>query len=423
MKNTLIAALLISLAATPALAGESAGLTLPPGFHATVVAQGVGAGARHIAVRRDGDIYISTRPRGRSYAATGVVALKLGPNHKMVDTVRFSTVDGGSAIRLYKGALYVASPTTLYRFRFKGNSLLPSTPPDVIVNGMPSKGHNNFGIAFDGRGGLYLSVPAPGNICTDPNTPKGARPVGLKPCPELNGRGGVWRFAAEKTDQKFPCDGEQIATGLRNMEALAWSHGLNGLYGVMEGRNGTAHMFPNVVSAQDDANSIAEQMFHIVKDANLGWPYTYYDKSVHARVGAPEYGGNGKTPVKDGYATPVVAFTAHQSPVDLLFYHGRQFPKQYRGGAFVVFQGGSGPSLPQGHHGYNITFVPFDKSGKPGKPQIFADGFAGPKAADRNASRAEFRPSGVAMAPDGSLYVVDTLKGRVWHIYYDGQSH
>jgi glucose/arabinose dehydrogenase len=117
----------------------------------------------------------------------------------------------------------------------------------------------------------------------------------------------------------------------------------------------------------------------------------------------------------------VVAFQAHQSPLDLLFYDGKQFPKEYRGGAFVVFQGGSGGVLPLGHHGYDVVFVPFDKNGKPGEAQIFADGFAGPDATDRNPGKAMYRPSGATVGPDGSLYVVDTLKGRVWRISYTGK--
>ena len=49
--RTLTVALLLSIAVTPAMAGESAGLMLPPGFHATVVADALGAGTRHVVVR------------------------------------------------------------------------------------------------------------------------------------------------------------------------------------------------------------------------------------------------------------------------------------------------------------------------------------------------------------------------------------
>ena len=78
--------------------------------------------------------------------------------------------------------------------------------------------------------------------------------------------------------------------------------------------------------------------------------------------------------------------------------------------------------LPGGHGGYNITFVPFTGNGRAGKPVVFADGFAGPSPSDKNVKGAKYRPVGVTVAPDGSLYVVDTLKGRLWHITYDGKN-
>ena len=45
-------------------------------------------------------------------------------------------------------------------------------------------------------------------------------------------------------------------------------------------------------------------------------------------------------------------------------------------------------------------FAAFDKSA-PGEP------------------RARYRPMGIAEAPDGSLYVVDSQPGRLWRINYD----
>jgi glucose/arabinose dehydrogenase len=416
----LAAALLLTAIAAPALAAEPDGLKLPFGFHAQVVDEGVGPGARHLAIQGD-DLYISTRAERGATTPPGVIALRLGKDHKAADVQHFSTVNDGTGIRFYKGALYAASPSTVYRFKLKDHELVPSAKPEVIVDGLPAVGHDNVGMAFDNSGHILLAVSGQDNLCTDPNVPKGAPPKGLKPCPSLTGRAGVWRFNAEKPGQKFPADGEQWATGVRDMMAVDWSPDIHAMYGVMQGRNGTSQQFGKVVSAEDDADSIAEEMHRIDKGANLGWPYTYYDIAPHARLTAPEYGGDGKTVAEGNYSTPVVAFQAHQSPLDLLFYDGKQFPKEYRGGAFVVFQGGSGGVLPLGHHGYDVVFVPFDKKGKPGQAQIFADGFAGPDATDRNPGKAMYRPSGAAVGPDGSLYVVDTLKGRLWRIYYTGK--
>jgi glucose/arabinose dehydrogenase len=404
--KTIAALSLSALAATPVLAAEPDNLVLPLGFHAQVVADGVGP-ARHIAVRPNGDLYISTRT-ARDAAPVGIIALRLDRDHKAVEIRHFGTVAGGTGIRFHKNALYAASPTTVYRYDFQGGELVPSSPAQTVIDGLPSKGFPSRGMAFDGKGGLYIEAGASSNICLDPAASKGGKPVGLRPCPSLDGRSGVWRFDAAKRDQKFPEGGEQIATGIRDMMAVDWSHRLNGLYGVMQGRN-------------DRNDMVAEELHRIDKGANLGWPYTYYDMAHKVRLTAPEYGGDGKTPAEGNYTAPLAGLSAHQSPLDLVFYEAGQFPREYRGGAFVVYHGGAGALRADGHRGYDVEFVPFDKNGKPGVARRFAEGFAGPNPGDRNPAKAAYRPTGAAVAPDGSLYVVDGKKGRVWRISYDGR--
>ena len=79
MVRTLSVAFVAMLAATPVVAAEPDGLILPPGFHASVVADGVGP-IRHMALRGN-DIYLSTR-HGRDQASVGIIALRLGPDQK-----------------------------------------------------------------------------------------------------------------------------------------------------------------------------------------------------------------------------------------------------------------------------------------------------------------------------------------------------
>jgi glucose/arabinose dehydrogenase len=404
--NRFVLLLPLVLAAAPAWAAEPDNLVLPPGFHASVVAEALGP-ARHLAIRDKNDIYVSTRSEREPAEPLGIIALRLGRDGKVVETEHFSNVSGGTGIRFYKGALYADSPTAVYRFAFKGSELVPSAAPEILIDGMPANGFPSRGLAFDGKGGLYVTAGASSNICLDPAAPKGAPPLGLKPCPSLETRSGVWRFDAEKSGQKFPTDGEQIATGLRDMMAVDWSRELNGFYGVMQGRN-------------DRIDTVSEELHRIDRGANLGWPYTYYDIALHARVTAPEYGGDGNAKAEGNYDAPLEALPAHQSPLDLVFYDGKQFPSAYRGGAFIVYHGGAGALLPDGHRGYDVMFLPFDH-GVPGQPQSFIEGFAGPAPGDRNPGKAIYRPTGAAVAPDGSLYVVEGEKGRLWHITYDGK--
>jgi glucose/arabinose dehydrogenase len=413
--KTLAAIFAVSLAALPALAQEPDGLTLPKGFHAEVVADGL-TGARHLAIRDNGDIYVSTN-HGRNAPSVGIYALHLGTDHKAVDTQHFGTVDQGSGIRIYKGALYAASATGVSRIAL-GDGLVPTAAPESIVDGLTGGGHP---IAFDGKGNLYVVISGGGgdNNCTDPNAPKDAKPVGQKPCPLLATRGGVWRFDDSKPGQKF-ADGEKWATGIRNSSGLDWRNG-DGLYATMHGRDGTSAAFPELVTpAQDDA--IADEMSRLDKGADMGWPYTYYDGERNMRLQAPEYGGDGKSaPTEGNYTRPAATFQPQRpAALDLTFYNGRQFPASYRGGAFLAMHGGGagGAVRPGGHAGYDIVFVPFSRSGKAGTPVVFADGFAGPTAEAKQTSTATYRPVGVAVGPDGALYVVDSQKGRLWRISY-----
>jgi glucose/arabinose dehydrogenase len=105
--------------------------------------------------------------------------------------------------------------------------------------------------------------------------------VGLKPCPLLEVRGGVWRFDDSKPGQKL-ADGERFATGVRNSSALAWRDGDN-LYTTWHGRDGTSKGWPELVSEADDA-SIPDEMFRVTKGSDMGWPYTYWDAKRKVRL-------------------------------------------------------------------------------------------------------------------------------------------
>jgi glucose/arabinose dehydrogenase len=405
--------LVLSLATLPAFAAEPDGLKLPPGFHATVVAEGLGEATRHMAFRDAGRLYISTERQSKDAPDAGVIALHLNAKHVADKTEHFSDIDNGTAIAVYKGALYTSSANMIYRFALKGNELVPSAPPEVVVSNVPGRA----AIAFDDRNNLFVAVGGGGNVCAPPGTPRTVKPEGPRPCPVLETRAGVWRFDATRPGQAWG-DGERYATGIRDTNALAFGHGA--LYAVLYGRDQAEKAYPEIITPEAGAH-VADEMFRVEKGTDMGWPYTHYDSALGIRLEAPEYGGDGKTPVTDAkYAVPVAAFPAHVAPMDVVFYNGKQFPVEFRGGAFIAFHGAGGGD-PGGHDdGYNVMFVPFGKDGTAQMPMVFADGFAGSTRDDKNGKKARYRPVGVAVGPDGALYVSESQKGRIWRIAYTG---
>jgi glucose/arabinose dehydrogenase len=104
----------------------------------------------------------------------------------------------------------------------------------------------------------------------------------------------------------------------------------------------------------------------------------------------------------------VAAFPAHWAPLAIAFYTGTQFPSSYRGGAFIAFHGSWNRSpLPQ--EGYRIVFVPFDGTNPTGDFTTFASLAGAPTG---------LRASGVAVGPDGSLYIAADRNGKIWRIFY-----
>jgi glucose/arabinose dehydrogenase len=404
--------------AFPVLAAEPDGLILPPGFHAEVVADGL-VGARHVAVRGNGDIYVSTNTL-RGQPPRGIYALRPGPDHS-AKAIAFSSVAGGTGIRIQDGALYAASGTTVWRFDFNDNDLVPTAPPRVVMDGMPDENGRNRIIRFDGQGNLYVALSGTGNNACAIGGSRAK--VGPMPCPELKDRAGIWRFPAGRMTQKFS-DGELIATGNRNMPAMEWLPRQGALYGVFHERDFTHELWPDFASEEED-NNIGEGLYRITKGTDFGWPYSYYDGVRNIRLVAPEYGGDGKTTVPSGrYATPIFNFVdakGRGAPTDMLVAAAPGWPAAWRDGLLFVRHGGLGVDRPGGYAGYDILFLPMGADGKPGKPVVFADGFAGPSPDNKTQRRAAYRPVGMAQAPDGALYVVDSSKGRLWRISYSGR--
>jgi glucose/arabinose dehydrogenase len=410
-------------AVRPACAPDNGGITLPAGFCATVFADSVG-GARHVAVAANGDVFVARSSPGRPRAGSesgqgarvGVLALRDADGDGRADRRDEFGRAGGTGIAVTPGWVYVDEGPQVVRYPVPVGSRTPSGAAEAVVTGLPMGGHAAHNILLDGRGALYVNVGSRTNSCQQADRQDGS--PGVDPCAELETRAGVWRYAADRAGQRFS-PGERYATGIRNAMGLAVDPRDGAVYATQHGRDQLHQNWGKLYTAEQSAELPAEELVRVARGSDFGWPYCYYDQRQRRLVLAPEYGGDGRAVGRcAAKQAPVAAFPGHWAPMSAVFYTGRQFPGRYRDGVFVAFHGSwNRAPLPQA--GYNVTFVPM-RAGQPaGEPERFADGFAG-SARLANPGAAAHRPVGLAVAPDGGLYVTDDVGGRIWKIVYTG---
>jgi glucose/arabinose dehydrogenase len=418
MKKNKLLPLLLPLLVIPALVislasktntQDTAGLTLPAGFGATMLADNLGS-ARHIAVTAQGDIYVKLN---HTKGGKGILFLHQDGGKATVAN-SFGNY-GGTGMYIKNGYLYASSDEDVYRYKLNDkNEVIDPEHPEKIISGLLNRReHESKSIVLDNDGNIYVNVGAYSNSCQVNDREKGS--MGRPGCPILDSAGGIWKFKADKPDQHYG-DGIHYAKGIRNTVGLDWNQQDNQLFVMQHGRDQLHDLFPTLYTTQQSAVEPAECLYALKQGDDAGWPYIYYDQEKHEKIVAPEYGGNGIKTGGGGAIDPVVAFPGHLAPDGLLFYTGNQFPARYKNGAFIAFHG-SWNRAPEPQAGYFVVFQPF-KDGKPdGKWEVFADGFAGTQA-QKESGRAIHRPCGLAQGPDGSLYVSDDSHGAIYKITY-----
>src|ERR1700757_2769907 len=126
---------------------DDSGLKFPPGFCATVFADGIGH-ARHMVVAPSGVVYVNTWS-GRYYgndtphAGGFLVALQDEGGGGKADVIeRFGeTVQsggaGGTGIGMYNGSIYAEINDRIVRYSLPAGSIVPHGSAEIIVSGLP----------------------------------------------------------------------------------------------------------------------------------------------------------------------------------------------------------------------------------------------------------------------------------------------
>ena len=388
----------------------TAGLTLPAGFCATLVADSLPA-PRQMDVAPNGDLFVALRGRPARDSTPrvpgGVMVLRFQGDRAI--RARFGDFSA-STVRLVGNHLYTETGTAILRFGWNPGTQ-SVTAPDTIVSGLPGdKSHTAKTFAIKGND-IFVNHGSPSNACQEADRSPGSK--GKDPCPELATRGGIWRFDRNRKGQTL-ADGERFATGVRNAVAIAIEPRTNDLYVVQHGRDMLSNNWPATFSDEKSAENPAEELFRVTRGADFGWPYCYYDVDLKRRVLAPEYGGNGSDVGRCASTTANAGtFPGHWAPNSLMFYTGSKLPAKYRDGAFIVFHG-SWNRAPRPQQGFKVVFQPMQNGRAAGDFEIVVDGFN----FNGQPTLLGGRPMALAQAPDGSLYLSDDARGRIWRITY-----
>lgn len=394
------------------------GLALPPGFCATVFADHLGH-VRHMAITADGTVLANSQfdSYAPDKAPTGLIVLRDvdGDGRAERITRPIAGGQGGTGIALYQGFVYLESGSRIVRYPLGANALPEADKGEVVISGLPTNGdHTSHSIVIARDGTLYLNSGSATNACQAENRKEGS--PGLNPCDEKALRAGIWRYRADRTGQVFS-PAKRHASGICNAVGLALD-GQDHLFATQHGRDQLSANWGALYTPEQSQDLPAEELLSVDAGDDFGWPECYFDPGQARLVLAPEYGGDG------GHATgtcttrkgPVAAFPAHWAPNGLAIYEASQFPAAYRGGAFIAFHG-SWNRAPGPQGGFNVVFQPLVEGKAAGREVIFADGFAGPGKASGDAT---YRPTGLAVGPDGALFISDDKQGRIWKVTYHG---
>lgn len=345
--------------------GGTATVAIPEGFAVNVFADGLD-GPRFIKFDSQGRLFVAERGADRIV----ILADEDGDGVADSRSVFAAELDNPHSIVLHEGAWYVGVPKGVIRLEDRnGDGTAESVTK--LVNDYPTSGHNTRTVEFLPDGQMVVSIGSSCNVC-DEDDPR---------------RAAVVAYSSSEAD------GERAyASGLRNAVGLAIHPATGELWATDNGRDLMGDDLP------------PDSIYIVTEGADYGWP------RCHAgTVSDPEYGFPGAC---DDAVAPVVDLQAHSAPLGLVFYDGGTFPEEYRGDLFVAFHGSWNRSVPTG---YKVVRLPF-RGTQPGSEVVdFATGWLG-----ADLETVTGRPVGLAVGPDGALYVSDDSAGIIYRIQYEG---
>jgi glucose/arabinose dehydrogenase len=355
---------------------------VPAGFKVEEFLTGL-ENPRLVRTSPGGDLFIAESRPGR----VRVLRAADGAGRPEVNEVFTSGLNQPFGIAFYPPGpnpeyVYIANTDSIWRFPYQNGDLKARGKAEVIVPDIPGGGRLRGGghwtrdIAFSNDGEkMFVSVGSHSNDYENPNENEERRADIL----EYNPDGSGFRL---------------YATGIRNAVGIATNPQTGDLWASVNERDGLGDdLVPDYITR--------------VKDGGFyGWPWFYIGPNQDPRhKGAhPE--------LRDKVLIPDVLLQSHSASLEMVFYTGQQFPREYAGDAFASEHGSWNRARPTG---FKVIRVPLRAGVPTGEYEDFMTGFITP------GGEVWGRPVGVAVGKDGSLFVTDDGSNTIWRVSYQGK--
>jgi glucose/arabinose dehydrogenase/cytochrome c5 len=350
------------------------------GFKVQLYATGL-ENPRLIRTAPNGDMFVAEMGKGEILIFRGITA----DSKPEITSVFASGLHEPFGIAFYPAGpnpqwVYIGNTDSVVRFPYHSGDLKATGPSQHLAD-LPSngRGHTTRDIQFspDGKT-MYVSVGSASNV-DDPDTH-----------PTEKERADILAFNPDGSNRRI------FAYGIRNAVGLA----VNPITGEL-------WCSVNERDALGD-NLVPDYITHVQPGGFYGWPWWYIGPHQDPRLMGthPE--------LKNKAIVPDVLLQPHNASLEMTFYNGKQFPKQYDGDIFAAEHGSWNKAI---RAGYEVIRVPLHQTGHAtGEYEEFLTGFVLP---DGNVWG---RPVGVTTAPDGSLMVTDDASNSIWRVSYVGGS-